>query len=80
MITIDVKTGAVTNSKEHEPQKIGKTFGYNVTAGYIRGWDEPDYPMPAIRYVTYIDAEFVAVWEFGVECVYYHDDYETVWN
>lgn len=51
MITIDVKTKAVTNAREHAPQVYSKTYPrMNITPGYIRAWCEPNYPMPAIDY------------------------------
>lgn len=50
MITINVKTRAVQNAREHEPQIYSKSWrGLNITNGYIRGDIEPNYPMPAIR-------------------------------
>ena len=48
-ITINVRTKQVWNAREHEPQLTGH-YGLNITPGYIRGWCEPNYPVPAIIY------------------------------
>ena len=54
MITINVKTQAVTNAQQHRPQVWSKYMyfnGYplNITPGYIRGHCPPNYPVPAVE-------------------------------
>lgn len=47
MIELDVKTGAVLNKRERDPVMVKTPFGVmDQTAGYIRGWLEPRYPVP----------------------------------
>lgn len=60
---------------------VGVNHDYYSTGAlrkYLTGQTEPNYPMPAIRLGVTIDYEFIAIWEIGKRCVYYHDDYETV--
>lgn len=45
---------------------------------YAVGKIAPRFPMPAQRLVVQIDNEFTAIWRYGVDCVYYQDEYETV--
>lgn len=36
------------------------------------------FPVPAIPLAVTIDYEFTAIWHVGVGCMYYRDDYETM--
>lgn len=50
MITINAQTKATSGTREHEPQVFSKWFpDMNITPGYIRGWVEPNFQVPAIR-------------------------------
>lgn len=60
MITINVKTKAVSNSREHKPPQYNQ-FG-ECSPGYIRGWIPPRYPMPAIPLTYITDTHANCVW------------------